>query len=278
MTDSSQFDENIPLEIHELIGTLRERFEDVCQEGESPRIEDYLPEIDTQYQSVLLRELLRLELNYLFPNGQHPEIQRYLQRFPECSNLVEKVFHETRAYAGNSANPIPNDLPRFGPYIAKRELGRGGFGVVYLATHDEAGHQVAIKVGEHLMIEARTLVSLNHPSITRVLYVGQDAHKRPYLVMDYMAGGSLRDRLVEGRAIDPTQATRIALQIADALHAAHTHTDQIVHRDLKPENILFDHLGDDADAFVSDFGLALSETERVGRRGDFFRDSTVSIA
>ena len=209
-------------------------------------------------------------------------VESHVEGCAECQCRLEALTPDLDDVLSGSASQDETkyaavddlELPRFGPYVAKQEIGRGGFGTVYLATHDEAGHQVAIKVGDRLMEEARTLVLLSqpnivHPNIVRVLFVGEDAHNRPYLVMDYMQGGSLRDRLKKGDPLTPLQGTRIALQISEALHTAHTHANQIIHRDLKPENVLFDDEGDDANALVADFGLALTEADQVGRRGDY---------
>jgi serine/threonine protein kinase len=98
-----------------------------------------------------------------------------------------------------------------------------------------------------------------------VLHVGRDAKHRSYLVMDYMSGGSLRSRIQPEHPMLPEEAIEIALRVAEALHAAHSHPAQIYHRDLKPENILFD---EDDHVCVADFGLALSEAEQADHRGD----------
>ena len=260
-------DDSLPPEIHEKIGDLLKRFEDAWQAQQSPLIEHYLPEVDEAYHPVLFRELLRLELDQRVRSGQAVEPAPYANRFPQFQGLVERVFQETRARAVDPHDweVLPDDLPRFGPYLATRELGRGGFGAVYLATHDETGHQVAIKVGGELLHEAKTLLSLKHPSIIRVLHVGRDSKNRSYLVMDYMQGGSLRDRIDPEHPMLPEEAIEIGARIAEALHAAHSHPAQIYHRDLKPENVLFD---EDGNVCVADFGLAINEAEQAAQRGN----------
>ena len=262
MSDS---DDSLPLEVHKQIGKLREEFEDALLELGSPQIEEFLPRIVSRHRPALLRELLRLELDYRNTESRHVNLEAYMARFSDQKEVVEGVFSETRGHTPCSEQPLGDDLPTFGPYVASRQLGKGGFGTVYLATHEETGHQVAIKVGSELLHEAKTLLTLKHPSIIRVLHVGRDASNRRYLVMDYMRGGSLRDK-IGTLPIAPEEAVRITARIVEALHAAHTHSEHIYHRDLKPENVLFD---EDDDVCVADFGLALSEVQQEGRRGDY---------
>ena len=259
--------DSLSLPVHAKIGRLRERFEDSYRNSLCPRIEEYLSQVGDIHRAVLFRELLQLELDYQAIAGKQLEREEYLCRFPEYREVIERVFQNTRPQEkdAHSQRNLSDGLPHFGPYISTRELGRGGFGTVYLATHNETGNQVAIKVGTRLLHEAKTLLSLKHPSIIRVLHVGRDVKNQPYLVMDYMQGGSLRDRIGdEDCPLTIEEAVEIAERISEALHTAHSHRPPIYHRDLKPENVLFD---EDDNVCVTDFGLAL--TEANGQRGDF---------
>ena len=134
---------------------------------------------------------------------------------------------------------------RIGPYHVSRELGRGGMGVVYLATDTRLDRQVAIKALpaelasdparlERFEREARTLAQLNHPNLAGIHGVEQQDGAR-YLVLEYVEGESLADRLDRG-PLPVDEAVEFAIQIAAGVEAAHD--AGVIHRDLKPANIL----------------------------------------
>ncbi|RIK23316.1 MAG: serine/threonine protein kinase, partial [Anaerolineae bacterium] len=146
-----------------------------------------------------------------------------------------------------------------GRYQIIRPLGAGGMADVYLAQDPTLGRQVAIKVigsGRfdanllaRFMREARTVANLEHPAIVPLYDYGEQ-DGRPYLVMRYMAGGSLSERIAR-RPLSLAEATTVVSRIAAALDFAHA--QGIIHRDVKPDNILFDDAGA---AYLSDFGIA----------------------
>jgi len=139
---------------------------------------------------------------------------------------------------------------KLGPYEILAVLGVGGMGEVYSATDTRLGRTVAIKTlnGEHsdrFEREARAIAALNHPNICALYDVGTLPSGTGYLVMEFVEGAPVSGPL-------PTDvALRHALQIADALSAAHA--KGIIHRDLKPANILLTASG----IKLLDFGLAL---------------------
>ncbi|GAC1650293.1 MAG: hypothetical protein NVS4B12_19990 [Ktedonobacteraceae bacterium] len=151
---------------------------------------------------------------------------------------------------------------QLGNYRIESLLGKGGFAEVYLGKHIYLNSFAALKVlhavladGDQTVFvnEARTLVSLHHPHIVRLLdYSIHDG--RPFLVMEYAPGGTLRQRHPFGSRIILTTTVQYVLQIASALgHAHQEHT--LIHRDIKPENML---VGQRGTLLLSDFGLALT--------------------
>jgi len=152
---------------------------------------------------------------------------------------------------------LPQNIGRF---QIKAELGRGGMSTVYLAHDPHFERDVAIKLLPHELLhhssfrrrfdrEAKIVASLDHPAIVPVYDFGEQ-DDQPFLVMRFMAGGSLTDRLKQG-PVSLNEAVRILRQLAPALDEVHRRG--IVHRDLKPSNILFDQRNE---PFISDFGTA----------------------
>ena len=151
-----------------------------------------------------------------------------------------------------------------GPYIIRRELGRGGMGVVYLADDTRLSRRVALKAlneqlsrepggRERLRREARAAAALTHPGIATV-YAIEEIEGRLYISCEYVPGEPLR-AVVNSGPVPIGQVVDIGVQLANALAAAHT--AGIVHRDIKPENIVRTPSGV---VKVLDFGLARSET------------------
>lgn len=152
-------------------------------------------------------------------------------------------------------------MKEFGKYDVIQELGRGAFGVVYLAKDKTLDRKVAIKVlhpallvdpefVERFKHEARVAAKLDHPNIVPVYDFGQH-EGRFFLAMAFMPGGSLSARIKEAGPVTAEQAIKISKEIGAGLAYAHERT--IIHRDLKPSNILFDEKGI---ARVSDMGFA----------------------
>src|SRR5262245_12229400 len=148
---------------------------------------------------------------------------------------------------------------RLGPYEIVSLVGVGGMGEVYKALDKRLDRTVAIKLlpadvadrpdrRARFETEARAISSLNHPHICTLFDVGDEAG-RPFIVMEYLDGEPMDDRLTRG-ALPPQDVVRYAVQIADAL--AHAHRARIVHRDLKPSNVMLTATG----AKLLDFGLA----------------------
>jgi len=156
----------------------------------------------------------------------------------------------------NPGDPLLN-----GHYRILNQLGRGGFGFVYHAQDTLLGENVAIKelipalVGDEAMLkrflsEARATMRLTHKRIVRTHNVFSEGGNY-YIVMEYMPGGSLEDRLQEQAALPVAEAVQVAAEVSEGLACAHE--EGVVHCDLKPQNILFDAEGR---AKLGDFGIA----------------------
>lgn len=180
-----------------------------------------------------------------------------------------------RTFASNSTIREPNPPPALliGRYRAERILGRGSFGVVYLAFDDQLQRLVAVKVPhpdllkrprdiETYLDEARAAASLDHPHIVTIYDVGSTEEHPIFVVAKYIDGTDLARRLRESRP-SLAEAVAIAATAAEALH--HAHERGLVHRDIKPGNLLLDR---DGVPHVGDFGLALRE--KTLRRDDTY--------
>jgi len=148
-------------------------------------------------------------------------------------------------------------------YVLKREFGRGGMATVFLAEDRRLGKDVAIKfprrdlferpeARERFEREVRSLTQLDHRAIVKILDVGEHGD-RPFVVMQYLAGGTLAERLNDKDRKLPAPIALVAWisEIAAALDF--THAQNYLHRDVKPSNVLFDAAGN---AYLSDFGIA----------------------
>ena len=150
---------------------------------------------------------------------------------------------------------------QIGPFRIERELGRGGAGVVYLAHDTKLNRPVAIKslpaelmdnpkARSRFAREARVLASLNHPNIATIYEELKEAEGVGYLVLEYVPGDTLAERIRRGR-LKLEEALTIGLQIAEAVAAAHE--NGVIHRDLKAGNI---KITPEGKVKVLDFGLA----------------------
>ena len=168
-------------------------------------------------------------------------------------------------------------------YQIVRLLGWGAAGIVYLARERALHRTVVLKLlrpelsgdaraRERFRREARTTAQLTHPGIVPVHAFGElepadgTARKHPllYMVMSYVGGGSLADRLATGHPLPPAELRRLLVDLAAALEYAHR--EGVVHRDVKPENVLLavDGAGAAPRPVLIDFGVAAFPTRDAG--------------
>lgn len=161
----------------------------------------------------------------------------------------------------------PEMLGRLGRYEIERMIGSGGMGIVFKAFDSELNRVVAIKLlAPHLSAsnsarkrfarEARAAAGVRDDHVVPVFNVESD-YEPPFLVMQFVAGGSLQDKLERDGPLSVPEVLRIGLQIAKGLAAAHA--QGLIHRDVKPSNVLLDEGVERA--LLTDFGLARAEDD-----------------
>jgi eukaryotic-like serine/threonine-protein kinase len=167
---------------------------------------------------------------------------------------------------------VLESIPVGDRYAVERELGRGGMATVYLARDRKHDRPVAIKIvhpdivdsetAQRFLREIQILSRLQHPHILALLDSGStnEAHPRPFYVMPYVDGETLRQRLTREGPLPLPEALRLVREAGEAIHYAHT--QGLVHRDVKPENILLSQ----GHALVADFGIARAAGVAAGNR------------
>jgi len=155
----------------------------------------------------------------------------------------------------------------FGDYVVERLLGKGGMGAVYLVRAPDGSH-LAIKVmftgrmshdlRRRFAREAEFSMKIRHKNLISVYDVGEDPDTGLcYIIMDYMPGGTLSDRIRQQGKMPVDESVRVITQIASALDVAHK--SGLVHRDVKPDNIMFDA---DGTPKLADLGVAKFDDDR----------------
>jgi serine/threonine protein kinase len=253
---------------------LGDHFEAAWQRGERPRIEAFLAEVEEgPARDRLFRHLLGIEVELRLKLGETISPAEYAARFPERRRIVHELTRPP-AGKGNGLTTFPDPFP--GEFEILALLGRGGFGEVWMARDlhivDRLVAMKTLKRRDHsaetahalevLRNDASRLARLRHRNLVSVLAWRQreDQH---FLILEYVSGGSLADRLKWGGPLDWPRAARFVADVADAL--ALVHRQGLVHRDVKPANILWDPDADEAR--LTDFGLAALREEAKGFAG-----------
>ena len=197
----------------------------------------------------------------------HTPLAAHMNYCPLCASPVPQN--------GDGADPVRQTLERAigAQFEFIRLLGRGGMGFVYLARERGLERLVAIKVlspevaatrqvRERFRREARTSARLAHPNILPLHSFGE-VGDLAYLVMGYVRGEPLADRLARVGKLPSSEARRILVELADALDYAHRHG--VIHRDIKPQNILIED--ESGRAILADFGIAKARTASASLTG-----------
>lgn len=264
-------DDSLSIEDQQHIDRICLSFEDAWLAGQRPVMEQFLGHVPPTLRPALLGQLLLLELDYRRSLREDVRAEDYLARFPRMHDVVRESFHE----ALEREAPV-RFLPgsRIGRYEVRKTLGSGAFAVVYLAWDPQLEREVAVKVPHRYLLaddsvrrqflhEARMAVRVRHPRIVTLYDVNEWEGDLIYLVMQYVPGESLRERLRRG-PLTPDEAAGITAQVADAMSTAHQ--TGVFHRDLKPSNILLDGQGE---PYVCDFGLAVQVNRQREHRGEW---------
>jgi serine/threonine protein kinase len=258
---------------------IADRFESAWRRGLRPRIEAFLDEGPPAHRAELLHDLLRIELELRRERGESPHLDEYAGRFPLDRELVDAAFSNRTDGSGSSRSDEPPSaeatMPIVPGYRFVRLVGVGGFSEVWLAEDENLFHRlVALKMIrartppekrrillDALRSEAELLVSVHHPNLVQVLR-WLDSPEEPGLVLQYVPGGSLADRLGNDGPLDWQAAARYVADVAEGLVAAHR--AGIIHRDIKPANILWDSENDEAVLTDLGVGARLGEPASTG--------------
>ena len=268
------------------------RLEQVCQEfeaawnnGQTPEILPFVADVSKAERLAFVRELILLDMEYRRSKGFPDHLEHYVTQFPEldrawlrnaaADNDKTALFTPKAGGAGKpqegclAAGTVVSD-----EYEILEQIGRGGMGVVYKARQAALNRLVVIKMilaGEHagesarqrFRVEAEAAARLEHEGIVRVYGFGSQAGL-PYLVMEFVEGGSLKDRM-DGVPWPSRQAGWLVERLARIIQSAHE--KHIVHRDLKPANVL---LTPQDQVKITDFGLArlLDESSALTQTGE----------
>lgn len=210
------------------------------------------------------------ELKALIESGEHPSVLEH-----SASTFAAPFLQEAEAVDASEIAVANGEMPSFGAYRVRRELGSGGMGTVYLAERadDQFRKDVALKVlprwrrgnrGRYrrFLEERQILAKLDHPGIARLLDGGVTADGVPWFAMEYIPGEPI-DRYCEERQLSVEARLRLFCDVCSAVQYAHRNL--VVHRDLKPSNIL---VGADGRVALLDFGIARLLVEDEARAAE----------
>jgi serine/threonine protein kinase len=260
-----------------VIGLLGLRRGLVSQEELADALDEWLPSRDRSLGDVLLtRGALDRAQHALLDHLAREQIGEAPGDDPQLTVAYGGAPSGTEARGSSSARPVgPQALEGMGPrFNILRSHAKGGLGEVFLAVDPILKRQVALKAMQadvasdpsseaRFLLEAEVTASLEHPGIVPVYAIGRDAEGRPYYVMRFIEGETLKAAIARfhgpaGRRLGPREREltfrRLLQSLVSACNAvAYAHSRGVVHRDLKPENIM---LGPFGETLVVDWGIA----------------------
>jgi eukaryotic-like serine/threonine-protein kinase len=168
--------------------------------------------------------------------------------------------------SGPSEEHVPAGEILAGKYRAERVMGAGGMGIVVEVTHVESGEKFALKflrpsvarnssAAARFLREAKAGKRIQSPHVVTISDVGELASGSPYLVMEFLEGSSLEERLLGDKSLPLDEACDLALQVCEGLAAAHR--TGVIHRDIKPANLFLTRGLDETELLkIVDFGIS----------------------
>src|SRR5262245_774167 len=251
----------------DLLLELVAQWEERRQHGPAPDVAELCPGNPALQEALRRRIEKQLRIEALFQPEPRPPTSRFGTRLVSPADRVV----ERQAICGEIPTPAkarpPFKMPEWiGRYRIEREIGRGGFGVVYLARDEQLDRHVAVRIPhpdlaaqlrepKAYLTEARALANLDHPHIVPIYDTGSTEEFPCFVVSKFIDGTDLGQKLNQG-PLPFDVAARLVAAVAQALHSAHKRGT--IHRDIKPANILLSRSGE---PFLADFGLALREED-----------------
>lgn len=252
--------------------------------GRRPRIDGYLPKVPENAREQLFRNLLPIDIRYRERGGETAQASDYVEQFPQYKRVIGDRFNFSTSIEmqkmqntpdGDSADlPVTIEAPaanRIGDYELLRELGRGGFGVVYEAMHITRRNRVALKTlptgqnGQEVNAERlhkfrqefRSLSEVNHPNLVGMQSLEVDGGQW-FFTMDLIEGDDFLSYTRPSGKLDESRLRQSLKQLVGGVVALHE--QRILHRDLKPSNVL---VGANGRVSILDFGLVAQLEQRT---------------
>ncbi|WP_372894425.1 protein kinase [Stieleria sp.] len=270
--------------VFELIESVCVDFRRRWKSGDRPPIDPFLQRVSDEARPTLFRSLLQIDIGYRRRSGETPTSNDYLKKFAEFRYVVRQAFDEYSLMSMEAGGVRSSDSPspdshgdatvsmqvpsanRIGDYALVRELGRGGFGIVYEARHLRRNEPVALKTLPRLKDgkarssseaerlhrfrrEFRSLCEINHAHLAGMQTLEVDGD-RWFFTMDLVDGINFLDHVRPNDVLDEPRLRSSTKQLARGIFALHDRG--IAHRDLKPSNVM---VSEEGHLTILDFGL-----------------------